>query len=287
MEGDATMEWAYVAGYFDGEGTVNFHDTARGGKTRAIAWFNTHEDSLRAMREFMGVGKVLCRGRHSGFGGKKIGYVLKISRKADMLYAIDNMLPHLLIKRARAEALRDYLIDHVDETRMVNFGKVAAVSTEQLREWYDRGESLGDIASRLGVGYAAVGQAFRLRGIPRRDQSIATSMKQKGVPKSPETRARMIEAQRKRWADAAVAERQKALMMQPERRQRMADGLRAKWSDPEYHARMKAVRQAQWADPKNRAAMSAAQRKRRDAEKAARAVQVVPDDRPRICPSGE
>src|SRR5687767_2483146 len=143
------MDWGYVAGYFDGEGNVNCAPTERGGNTRQLSWFNTHAESLGAIRDFMGVGQVRVRSPNcSGFGSRKIQYVLTVSNKKDMLYALDNMLPHLIIKRERAELLRAYLIDHVDESRMVNFGKTAAVSTEQLRAWYDAGESHADIAKR-------------------------------------------------------------------------------------------------------------------------------------------
>src|SRR3989304_1106147 len=33
------MEWAYVAGYFDGEGHCSLHPTARGGFARGVAWW--------------------------------------------------------------------------------------------------------------------------------------------------------------------------------------------------------------------------------------------------------
>lgn len=191
------MDWSYVAGYFDGEGSVSCSTIARGEskKTHALFWFNTHRPSLDAMRAFMGVGVV--RERLHGLK-KKRAFVLQIGRKVDLLHALDHMIPHLLIKREKADALRAYLIEHVNEGRNSNFGKVAAVSTEQLQVWYDSGESLGDIGRRLGVGHTAVLQAFRLRGIPTRTQAAATGLRQKGVPKSDETRAKMKVARRAR-----------------------------------------------------------------------------------------
>lgn len=203
----AKMDWSYVAGYFDGEGHVSLHLTKRGTRTCGLYWFNSDWPSLKAMADFVG-GTVAERGPSSGFGGRKPRYVMWVTRKAALLPVLDALIPLLIIKRAQAEALRAYLIDHVDETRMANFGKVAAVSTGQLEAWYASGGSLGDIARRLGVHHTAVMQAFRVRGLQVRTQAIATGLRQKGVPKSAETRARMLVSRRALWADPAFRARQ-------------------------------------------------------------------------------
>jgi hypothetical protein len=195
------MDWAYIAGYFDGEGCVHNTPTKRGTKTTCLAWYNTHVESLQAICDFMEVGSVRARPEgSSGFGGKKPAYELKITNKAGLLHALDNMLPHLIVKRKKAEALKCYLIEHVDETRMISFGAVARTSTEQLRAWYMAGESYAQIGARLGVHHSAVLQAFKLRGLKARPAGGAHS---KGVPKSEETKRRMRASRRRMWEDPA------------------------------------------------------------------------------------
>jgi hypothetical protein len=187
------MDWGYVAGYFDGEGHVSMHATKKGIRTRALAWYNSHLPSLEAMQAFMGAGHIVARTR----GKKKPVYTLTVGRRADLVRVLEAMIPHLLVKREAAEALLLNL-DGVGDLSE-NFGKVAAVSSEQLLRWYhDEGKSYTDIAKDLGVSPSAIAQAFRVRGLPRRP---AGGDRMKGVPKSDETRRRMVETRRRLWSD--------------------------------------------------------------------------------------
>lgn len=264
------MDWGYVAGYFDGEGHVSLALKSRGDKTRGLGWYNTHVESLNAIRDFMGVGRVRLRAKSSGLGTKP-AYELCITSKVALLHVLEHMIPHLIIKRSRAEELRDYLMNHVNERRMEHFGKVASVSTEQLRAWYhDEGKSQSQIAKLLGgVTPSCITQAFKLRGIEARK---AGGDHQKGVQKSPETRARMQAARKALWADPAFRARQVELREQNRetRLARMSEGQRKRWADPEYREQMKAKRKAQWANPDVHARMSEAQRMRRAREAAQR-----------------
>lgn len=260
------MDWSYVAGYFDGEGHVSLHKTKRGDSSRGLSWYNTDKPSLDAICEFMGVGKVTER--LHGLK-KKRAFILDVRRKADILHVLDHMAPHLLIKKTQADMLRAYVVDHVDESRMVNYGKVAAVSTEQLVAWYDSGLSHFDIARQIGVSRLAVAQAFRVRGIKSRQSQEASRLKTAGVPKSAETIERMRAVHQRNWSDPEYRAKQ-ALFRDKNnqtRAERFSASIRAKWADPEFRERMRAVRKAQWANPETRAVMTAAQRARREREK--------------------
>lgn len=179
------MDWGYVAGYFDGEGHVAMHrQRGRSDMSTALVWTNTHEASLVAMREFMGLGRVYR------VKTRPI-YVLRVARRNEMLRALERMLPHLIIKRERALALKQHLETAPFREVSPNFGKVAATSTEQLQRWYnDEGLSVTAIADRLGVRHSAVSKAFQIRCISRRPRGAHS----KGIPKSVETRARMSAA---------------------------------------------------------------------------------------------
>lgn len=187
------MDWSYIAGYFDGEGSVSCHLTKRGDRTRGMTWYNTHEGSLLAMREFMGCGIIDRRAPRAH--QNHVACALRISRKVQLLRVLDGMLPHLIVKREAAEELKRFLIEEVKEGRYLNHGKVAAVPTEQLREWHvvERW-TISKIAQHLGVGVSAVWFTFQRRGIP------VDRVSTRGRPKSAETRARMKAS----WQDPEI-----------------------------------------------------------------------------------
>ncbi len=176
------MNWGYIAGYFDGEGSVAFHKSAHRGRTTFITWHNTHRASLDAMRAFMGIGTVYERRISAASLGKLRQYVLQISNKIDILTAIAAMEPFLIIKLERVVALRKHLIDNVDETRMVNFGRAVAVTTEDLTRMYVEQEMpVGEIARLVGVNHSAISREIRARGLEvRSPASTKGATKERG-----------------------------------------------------------------------------------------------------------
>jgi hypothetical protein len=214
------MNWSYIAGYFDGEGHVGLHPArGRNGKRTTtkittLCWYNSHRESLEAMREFMGVGFIgPGNGESTGKfpGSKKPVYTLRISRKLALIRVIDAMLPDLLVKHDACLALRQHLIDHVNEKRAENFGKLLAIPVEDYRRWYyDEGQSMGDIARSLGATPSGVGRIFRVHNLEARPAGGAFL---KGTTKSPETRAKMKAARAKLWADPEYAARMRAQLV--------------------------------------------------------------------------
>lgn len=191
------MDWSYIAGYFDGEGNVSCHVEKRGRRTTRLAWYNTHLESLRAIRSFIGAGRVHVR-KQLPYQNAPVG-VLYITRKADLLRVIDAMMPHLLIKKEAAEHLRAHLVANVDDHRSANCGRLIATSVERLVAMhFTEGLSLGEIARKAGVSPSAVSQLFKRHGIVPRPVNDG---RLKGRPKSEETRVRMRESRRKMWAD--------------------------------------------------------------------------------------
>ena len=117
---------------------------------------------------------------------------------------------------------------------MANFGKMAAVPTEQLKAWhFDEGLSLCEIGRRVGVGVSAVAQAMNVRGLkcrPRDDGRL------KGKPKSEEMKARLRATKRKQWDDPAF---HAAHIVNLEKGRA---ALRKNWRDPDLHAAYVAAR---------------------------------------------
>jgi hypothetical protein len=194
------IDWGYVSGYFDGEGHVSCAPVKRGGRTRALIWYNTHLSSLEAIKQFIGCGSIRLRTKRSH--QNKDGYTLTITRKADLLRVIDAMVPYLLIKGAEALRLRAYLVEHVDDTRSANLGKLAAIDSETLRRWhYEESLSFADISRRVGVTPGAVLQMMKRRGIPMRPLYDG---RLQGRPKSEETKRRISATKRRAALSSAT-----------------------------------------------------------------------------------
>lgn len=203
------MEWAYVAGYFDGEGNVGLHKNQerKGSYITTLTWHNSHLESLQAIQAFMGVGYLRKRPMGNFSGSKKQMYCLSISRKLDLLHAIDHMEPYLIIKREAILVLRKHLIDNVNEKRTENFGKLLLIPKEDYVRWYiEEGKSLEKIARALGVSHSGVLRVLRLHNIPRRPVGGATSAR---TPRSEEAKARMKASRRKLWEDPEFSAKQR------------------------------------------------------------------------------
>jgi hypothetical protein len=204
---DGEMNWGYVAAYLDGEGHVGLHPNGNRPKSKIamLAWYNSHHESLHDMQVFMGVGRVVSA-TTSELGTKPM-YRLEITSKVHMVYAIDNMLPYLRIKRTAAIALRQHLLDYVDETRAKNHGRLLAVPVEDYRRWYcEEEKSLAEIAAILEATPSGILRVLRVHGFTMRGNAGSRA----GKLKSEATRARMKASRAKLWEDPAFREQQLA-----------------------------------------------------------------------------
>lgn len=189
------MEWAYIAGYFDGEGHVSLHQGKRRQLVAGLFWANTHRESLETMMRFIDAGHISTKDRSEW--GRKTCYSFAVTRRADMLRVLEKMIPYLLIKRSAAEQLRDHLLTNRKD-QAANFGHAEAVSTEQYTRWYhDEGKSLAQIGKKIGVSVSAISQVFTRRGISARP---AGGSHFKGTRKSKVTKQKMRDAQQIRRA---------------------------------------------------------------------------------------
>lgn len=200
------MNWGYVAGYFDGEGTVNFYPRKQSASC-ALVWHNSNEPSLQAMQEFMGCGRVrLHTSRPNGY---RPMYGLHIERRRDMLAVIPELLNFCIIKRDQLLALHEHLVTKVKD-QPSGWGALAALGVDEVRRlyWEDR-LSQREIGLRVGVTQGAVKQFMYRNGIPTRSPSDANRLAQLGRDPAVEAerRAKISEARRKSWQDPAYREK--------------------------------------------------------------------------------
>lgn len=174
------MNWAYIAGYFDGEGNVLRQRVA--GKRKyapALTWYNTHKESLEAMQTFMGCGRLRARKRSST--KHKVCYVLQITKAADLRRIIPLLLSHSIIKR---ELLLGVLEDTESMRQQSNsWGVLAAAGEDEIKRLYDDGLSTIDIARHFSCSDSAVRLFMRRHGMSIRTQSEAIQLAMKNPEK--------------------------------------------------------------------------------------------------------
>jgi predicted DNA-binding protein YlxM (UPF0122 family) len=159
------------------------------------------------MQAFLRGGQVYHRQR-SGFNGTKLSHELSLGAKSVLVPALEGMLPYLIQKRDKAEALLAHLLNNVDETRLRNYGKLLEIPREELHRLYHKeGLTFEAIAERYDATFSGIARVFHLHGLAARPRGGAFL---KGTTKSPETIAKMKASRAKLWADPAYAERMRA-----------------------------------------------------------------------------
>jgi hypothetical protein len=105
------MDWHYVAGLFDGEGTISY-----GGKNRtqvavAVTQSKPNVVLLEALADFLDDEEIVF-----SWGEQPKYYRITISAQAEVRSCLDRMIPHLILKKDRAiEAIR--FLDAKDQAR--------------------------------------------------------------------------------------------------------------------------------------------------------------------------
>lgn len=208
------MDWGYVAGYFDGEGTA-FVGRIEGSRPNrcSLSWANTHRESLEAIQVFIGCGSVRAHGGNSKPSHYKPSYSLLVSRRLDMMRVANAMLPHVIIKRDKLIELLARIEKRKDQS--ITWGNLVRAGTEEIRRLYwDEGLNLYEIGERFGVSWSGVKLYMRRHDIPQRTRSEA-----------------IRRAKRDSAAWAARSAKIRATRL-------------ANWQDPEYRTRMIATTKA-------------------------------------------
>ena len=92
------MEWRYIAGFFDGEGSLGHN-----GKGFRITIPQTNLEVLRAIQQYCGVGdiiKVTKRKPHW-----KDSWVYYVSTQKEVYYFLQNVRPWVIVKRSRVQGV--------------------------------------------------------------------------------------------------------------------------------------------------------------------------------------
>ena len=98
------INWAYVAGFFDGEG--NIHGDKHKSSVQ-IRIDNTFRRALVEIRSFLGCGTVSNRGKAKPH--HKDRYRLTIANHVDVLRILEGVHPYLIVKKRSADKMIAYI----------------------------------------------------------------------------------------------------------------------------------------------------------------------------------
>lgn len=141
------MNWQYIAGFFDGEGSI-----AHNGTNYRITIAQTNYSVLKNINEFTGVGhviKVAKRKKHW-----KDSWVYYISKQADVLFFLKNINKSLIVKRFLTLEVLPILIKQVsNHNSRILKRKLLIASAKGLRK---KGLSYREIGKRLNIDFGHV-----------------------------------------------------------------------------------------------------------------------------------
>ncbi len=155
------MNWDYVAGFFDGEGSVTIRRT----KSSQIRFGNTNRCVLLAIRDFLGVGKI---SQWDPPRGKRY-YQLTLSNRLVSLWLAKNLIPRCIIKRRKlSQFVRFVERTHWKKT-FRPYARPAHVTPEFLRRHYVRDRLSEREVAKLGrCDVATIHRRLHKFGIPIR-----------------------------------------------------------------------------------------------------------------------
>ncbi|MBI4449471.1 LAGLIDADG family homing endonuclease [Candidatus Uhrbacteria bacterium] len=138
------MTWAYIAGFFDGEGSLS-----RNGNGFRITIPQTNIEVLNTIQRFAGCGNVIHvtkRQRHW-----KESWIYAVAKQEDVLYVLRSIGPHLVVKRHLMQAaLPDIARTVAQYRREATQRKQQFRTAMSLRK---RGWTYRDIGKRLGMDW--------------------------------------------------------------------------------------------------------------------------------------
>lgn len=163
----AGMSWAYIAGFFDGEGCLNAVGGGSLGSTKSKVRFriqisqtlNVGRDTLEEMAEFLrerGISSYVVKhglARHRRTPKWRQCYNLLILRVESVRLFIEGVFPYLRIKKSRAEDYRRMTILYPS---MIGCTVPARISRPRFIQMVEDGVGYGEIARRFGINHAGV-----------------------------------------------------------------------------------------------------------------------------------
>lgn len=157
------INWAYVAGYFDGEGHVSHH---KSWSHFALGFTNTNLESLKAIQRFIGAGTIYIKPRPNI--RCKNAYRLIVSKRRNVVSVARRMLPYSMIKREKLVVLIEDLANKRFQTDAITSLNPTLAATKIKSLYYEQGLTLAQVGKKLDLSREAPRRFMIKRGMPIR-----------------------------------------------------------------------------------------------------------------------
>lgn len=184
------MNWGYIAGFFDGEGSIVTNVNGNGHGIR-ISITNTHLPTMQAIEQFLNrqgiTGLLVIKPPAQG---RKACWHWRSSNRFAIIGFLNAILPFSITKHDKAVDTLNWLGEFQDPKKFFTTAQM-----QQIRQLLLEGVTNKDVAKIMGVSHC------KIDNIRRASLGIPTRYRQgkKGKPLSIEIRARMAEAQLRRF----------------------------------------------------------------------------------------
>ena len=152
------ITWEYLAGFFDGEGTIYFNPKLKKGVHTFVGVYQAeHQASvLYLIRKFLKENniesKIYIR-KEKRKGQNYRGVSLEIGHKIEVLNFLKKIEPYLIVKRNKCAKI----IKEIEEY-LKNGGKHCLTTFEkaEIKKLWDSGETAKNISRKLGLNYNTI-----------------------------------------------------------------------------------------------------------------------------------
>lgn len=150
------MDWSYIAGYFDGEGTIT-NSNKKTCKRFHIAITNTNLESLKEMQLYSNLGHIYkCKRRGKEY--YKDTWVWLIQRNKEIIYFLEKIEPISIVKKDKAVFVKNHLLEREAQRKTPENLKVKLIEISR------KGLSLIQMANELGIDRDTISTYLRIYG---------------------------------------------------------------------------------------------------------------------------
>lgn len=167
------ITWAYIAGFFDGEGTIYLEKKKR---LWRLSICQSQEQVLKDIKAKAKFGNIHSRKKwkDNNHFGKKEMWIWYVNDQRQIVEIIEYILPHSIVKKEKLKEALEFL----KKAGWHKNYKLQDLSRKELNRLY-RTQSIRKVCKHLGVTYNAVYTALQKHKIPIRTMSEATKLRPK------------------------------------------------------------------------------------------------------------
>lgn len=204
------MEWPYIAGFIDGDGYISVHKN-RGTGTVGMCQAAKNRMVLDAIHEFLASQNILCKVAYSTSTFNELSkpcpmLSLNIRNHISVCAVLTNIIPHLVLKQAKAQQL---LADV--ETKLTKKREYQKQLCQALED-YQNGLSSNHICQKYHIWHTTLMQYIRRNGLSPRTHQEASKL---AYAREPIELIARIRAGAQRGNERAKAARQQRLKEVP------------------------------------------------------------------------